>query len=166
MSGPNYAALKAAMATGGAYAGMTDAQVLAAVNAASVPVSVDVQMSAVLDYLALNGLLPTVRGWANTAPTPASGLTAAQSQAAVVSAQTLGMMVADPSSFPVLSFSSATTAAQIEAMLGAVVTGGLMPQSTANALLALSAQTVSQASLWGFAGDVFENDLIAARALS
>jgi len=29
MSGPNYAALKAALATGGAYAGMTDAQAVA-----------------------------------------------------------------------------------------------------------------------------------------
>ena len=165
MAAPNYAALKAALATGGQYAGMTDAAVLAAVNAASVPVSVDVQMSAVLDYLALNGLLPTVRGWASTAPTPVSGLTAAQAQAAVVGAQTLGAMVSDPASFPTLKFSDAATAAQIETMLGAVAAGGLIPQATADALLALASQTVSQASLWGWPGGVIENDLIAARAM-
>jgi hypothetical protein len=79
---PNYAALKAAMATGGQYAGMTDAAVLSAVNAATVTQAVDIPISAVTQALALG-----------------------------------------------------TT-------------------------------TISQASLWGFANGVYENDLIAARALS
>ena len=42
MTSPNYAALKAAMATGGQYAGMTDAAVLSAVNAAAVAQAVDI----------------------------------------------------------------------------------------------------------------------------
>ena len=163
---PNYAALKAAMATGGAYAGMTDAQIVAALNAVSVAVQVDVPTQSVVDYLALNGLLPTVRSWANASPTPpAAGLTAAQTQAAVVSAQTFGLMIGPPPMWDTLQMSDPTTNAQITGMVDALVTGGLMPQANADAILAMGKTTVSQASLWGWPNGVSENDVVAARAM-
>ena len=162
---PNYPALKAAMATGGAYAGMTDAAIISACNGVTVQVAVDVPTQNVINYLALNGLLPTVRSWANAAPTPTvTGLTAAQTQAAVVSAQTIGLMIGPPPMWGTLQMSDPTINAQITGMVDALVAGGLMPQATATAILAMASSTVSQASLWGWPGGIIENDLIAARA--
>ena len=89
---PNYAALKAAMATGGAYAGMTDAAVLTAVNAAAVAQAVDIPISAVIQALALSGLLPTVKGWASAPPAVAGSVT----QAASTAAATFGLIVGPP----------------------------------------------------------------------
>ena len=162
---PNYAALKSALAST-TYAGQTDAQILAALNAATVSVAVDVPTQSVVNYLALNGLLPTVRGWGNTAPTPTvAGLTAAETEAAVVSAQTLGLMIGPPPMWDTLQMSDPTTNAQITGMVDALVVGGLMPQATASAILGMAVSTVSQASLWGWPGNIIENDLIAARAM-
>jgi len=164
---PDYAALKAALATGGAYAGMTDAEAVRACNAASVPVSIDVPTEDVTKYLGLNGLLPTVRSWANAAPTPpAPNLTAAEIQAAVVSAQTFGLMIGPPPLWNTLAMSDPTVNAQITGMVDALVLGGLMPQANADAILAMATQTVSQASLWGWTNGVLENDLVAARLMS
>jgi hypothetical protein len=163
--GPNYVALKAALATGGAYAGMTDAEAVSACNAVNVPISVDVPTENVTKYLGVNGLLPTVRSWANTAPTPpTTGLTAAQIQEAVTGAQTFGLMIGPPPLWNTLSMSDPATNQQIEGMVNALVLGGLMPQANATAILAMSQATVSQASLWGWPGGIIENDLVAARA--
>lgn len=167
MAAPNYAALKAALATGGVYAGMTDAQAVAACNAATVDIAVDVPTENVTKYLGINGLLPTVRSWANTAPTPpATGLTTAQIQEAVTAAQTFGLMIGPPPLWNTLSMSDPTTNQQITGMVNALVTGGLMPQANATAILDMAKATVSQASLWGWPGGIIENDLAAARALS
>ena len=161
----NYAALKTALASA-TYAGQTDAQIVAALNAATVAVQVDVPTQSVVDYLALNGLLPTVRGWANAAPTPpATGLTAAQIAEAQTAAQTFGLMIGPPPLWPSLQMSDPTTNAQITGMVVALVAGGLMPQANATAILAMGKTTVSQASLWGWPGNIIENDLIAARAM-
>ena len=163
---PNYAALKAALATGGAYAGMTDAQAVTACNAVNVPIAVDVATENVTKYLGVNGLLPTVVGWAKTAPTPpAAGLTAPETQAAITAAQTFGLMLGPPPQWPSMQMSDPTTAAQITGMVQAIVTGGLMPQANATAILAMGTQTVTQASLWGFPNGITENDVLAARKL-
>jgi hypothetical protein len=163
---PNYAALKVALATGGVYAGMTDAEAVTACNAPTQTVTIDVPVLNVVEYLALNGLLPTVAGWARAAPTPpASGLSAQQTQAAVTAAQVFGLMLGPPPQWPTLSMSDPTTNAQVQGLVGALVTGGLLPQANADAILAMSTQLVSQASLWGFENGVYENDLVAARAM-
>ena len=139
---------------------------MTACNAVTVPVAVDVPTQNVINYLALNGLLPTVRAWANAAPTPtASGLTAAQAQAAVVSAQTFGLMIGPPPMWDTLQMSDPTTHAQITGMVDALVAGGLMPEANATAILGMAVSTVSQASLWGWPLGVTENDLVAARAM-
>ncbi len=164
MSAPNYAALKAALTT--TYSSQTDAQIVAALNAATVTQAVDVSTQAVLNYLGVNGLLPTVRGWANVAPTPpASGLSAAQIQGAQVAAQTFGITAQTPSEWPTLKMSDPTTNEQITGMVDALVTGGLLPQANATAILGMGVVTVSQASLWGWENGIYENDLIAARAM-
>ena len=156
---PNYQALKTALTT--TYNGQTDAQIIAAVNAVNVPQAVDIPISAVTQALALNGLLPTVKGWA-TNPPPVS---ATVPQAAVTAAQTLGMMIGPPPLFDSLQMSVPATAASINSMVTAIVTAGLLPQALADGIIALGSQNVSQASLWGFTNGVSENDLVAARAM-
>ena len=162
MAAPNYAALKAAMATGGAYAGMTDAEVLSAVNDATVTQAVDIPISAVIQALALSGLLPTVKGWASAPPAVAGSVT----QAASTAAATFGFIVGPPPLFDSLQMSVPATATAISGMVSALVSAGLLSSAVANELLALGTTTVSQASLWGFANGVIENDLIAARAMT
>ena len=159
---PNYAALKAAMATGGQYAGMTDAAVLSAVNAATVTQAVDIPISAVTQALALGGLLPTVKGWSSAPPAVAGSVT----QAASTAAATFGFIVGPPPLFDSLQMSVPATATAISGMVSALVSAGLLSSAVANELLALGTTTVSQASLWGFQNGVYENDLIAARAMS
>ena len=159
---PNYAALKAAMATGGQYAGMTDAEVLSAVNAATVTQAVDIPISAVIQALALSGLLPTVKGWASAPPAVAGSVT----QAASTAAATFGLIVGPPPLFDSLQMSVPATATAISGMVSALVSAGLLASTIADALLALGTTTVSQASLWGFTNGVIENDLIAARAMT
>jgi hypothetical protein len=162
MTSPNYAALKAAMATGGQYAGMTDAEVLSAVNDATVTQAVDIPISAVIQALALSGLLPTVKGWASAPPAVAGTVT----QEAAIAAATFGFIVGPPPLFDSLQMSVPATATAISGMVSALVSAGLLASTIADALLGLGAATVSQASLWGFSNGVYENDLIAARALS
>lgn len=164
MAGPNYAGLKASIAAA-PYSTMTDAQIVAALNTSSVSVDVDVPTADVVDYLALNGLLPTVAGWAKSAPTPpASGLTAAQTEAAVTAAQIFGLMLGPPPQWSAMRMSDPTTNEQITGMVSALVTGGLMPSANATAILAMGKATVTPASTFGFVL-VHENDLIAARLL-
>ena len=158
---PNYAALKAAMATGGAYAGMTDAAVLTAVNAAAVAQAVDIPISAITEALALGGLLPTVKGWSSAPPAVAGSVT----QAASTAAATFGLIVGPPPLFDSLQMSVPATATAISGMVSALVSAGLLASTIADALLALGTTTVSQASLWGFQNGVYENDLAAARAM-
>ena len=161
MGAPNYAALKAALATGGAYAGMTDPEAIAACNAATVPQAIDIPISAVTEALALGGLLPTVKGWASAPPAVAGNVT----QAAQTAAQTLGLMVGPPPLFDSLQMSVPATATAITGMISALVSAGLLASTFADSITALGSQTVSQASLWGWPGGVIENDLTAARAM-
>jgi hypothetical protein len=158
---PNYAALKAAMATGGQYAGMTDAAVLSAVNAATVTQAVDIPISAITEALALNGLLPTVKGWATSPPAVSSSVT----QAASTAAATFGFIVGPPPLFDSLQMSVPATAQAINSMVSALVSAGLLTSTFANSITALGTRNVSQASLWGFQNGVYENDLAAARAM-
>ncbi len=158
---PNYAALKAAMATGGQYAGMTDAAVLSAVNAAAVAQAVDIPISALTQALALNGLLPTVKGWASAPPAVAGTVT----QEAAIAAATFGFIVGPPPLFDSLQMSVPATAQAINSMVSALVSAGLLTSTFANSITALGTRNVSQASVWGWPGGIIENDLIAARAM-
>ena len=158
---PNYAALKAAMATGGQYAGMTNAAVLSAVNAATVTQAVDIPISAVTQALALGGLLPTVKGWSSAPPAVAGSVT----QAASTAAATFGLIVGPPPLFDSLQMSVPAIAQAINSMVSALVSAGLLTSTFANSITALGTRNVSQASVWGWPGGIIENDLIAARAM-
>ena len=131
MTSPNYAALKAAMATGGQYAGMTDAAVLSAVNAATVTQAVDIPISAITEALALNGLLPTVKGWATSPPAVSSSVT----QAASTAAATFGFIVGPPPLFDSL---------QMSATIGTVSSGVL----TMSAITSEAAAATGTAGYW------------------
>ncbi len=154
---PNYAALKAALAA--TYSGLTDAQVIAAVNAATVTQTVDVAMSDVLAYFALQGELPTIKGWATNPPAVAGAVTAQAANAA----QTLGLMVGPPPLFDSLQMSDPVKGPAISALLSALVSAGLISSAAAQAITAMSQTMVSQASIWGWPGGIIENDLVAAR---
>lgn len=149
------------MATGGAYAGLTDAQIVAACNAATVAQAIDIPISAVTEALAVGGLLPTVKGWATNPPPVGGSIT----QAAQTAAQTLGLMVGPPPLFQSLQMSIPATAASINGMISALVSAGLLASAFADSITALASTKVSQASLWGWPGGVIENDLVAARAM-
>ena len=156
---PDYAALKAALAA--TYSGLTDAQIIADVNAATVAQTVDVAMSDVLAYFALQGELPTIKVWATNPPTVSASVTAQAANAA----QTLGLMVGPPPLFDSLQMSVPATATAISGMVSALVSAGLLTSTFADSITALGTQNVSQASLWGFPNGVYENDLAAARAM-
>lgn len=162
---PNYAALKAALATGGAYAGMTDAATVAACNAATVPVNVDLPMSGVLEYFALAGKLPTIQAWGKTPPSVPSTLSAQQQAEAIAAAQTFAAIVGPPPMFDSLQMSVPATNAAITAMVTALVAAGLITAADQAATLGAAVVQVSQASLWGWPGGIIENDIVAARAM-
>lgn len=155
---PDYAALKSALAT--TYSGLTDAQIIADVNGVTVPQTVDVAMSDVLAYFALQGALPTIKGWATTPPAIAGSVTAQAANAA----QTLGLMVGPPPLFGSLQMSDPVKGPAISALLSALVSAGLITSAAAGAITSLATITVSQASIWGWPGGIIENDLVAARA--
>ncbi len=154
---PDYTALKAALTA--TYSGLTDAQVIAAVNAATVTQTVDVAMSDVLAYFALQGELPTIKGWATNPPAVAGAVTAQAANAA----QTLGLMVGPPPLFDTLQMSDPVKGPAISALLSALVSAGLITSAAAQAITAMSQTLVSQASIWGWPGGIIENDLVAAR---
>ncbi len=157
---PDYAALKAALTA--TYSGLTDAQVIAAVNGVTVQQTVDVAMSDVLAYFALQGELPTIKGWATNPPAVAGAVTAQAANAA----QTLGLMVGPPPLFDTLQMSDPVKGPAISALLSALVSAGLISSAAAQAITAMSSTMVSQASIWGWPGGIIENDLVAARAMA
>ncbi len=154
---PDYSALKNALAA--TYSGLTDAQIIADVNGVTVPQTVDVAMSDVLAYFALQGELPTIKGWATNPPAVAGAVTAQAANAA----QTLGLMVGPPPLFDSLQMSDPVKGPAISALLSALVSAGLISSAAAQAITAMSSTTVSQASIWGWPGGIIENDLVAAR---
>lgn len=153
---PNYAALKAAMATGGQYAGLTDTEAVSACNAATVSVNVDIPMSAVLEYFALAGKLPLIQGWAKSAP---SGVSAE----ATVAAQTFGAIIGPPPLFSSLRMSDPAANTAITNMVSALVSAGLLTSADQSAVLGQSVQKVAQSKLWGWSNGIIDNDLVAAR---
>ena len=160
MTAPNYAALKTALAST-TYSGMTDAQIVAALNAASVSQNVDIPISNVLKYFALKGTLPIVTGWAKSPPAVAGNVTAAAQSAA----QTFGLIFGPPPLFDALQMSDPTINATLTGMIAELVSAGLLSSQTQTDLVAMSVTTVSQANLWGWPNGVSENDVVAARAM-
>lgn len=160
---PNYAALKAALAVS-PYSTDTDAEIIAAVNAATIAVAVDVPTSAVADYLAEQNLFAAVEAWAASPPTGASA-------ASIAAAKSLAFAFSNVALFPTFAMTNPTIATQMENNLavlvdpGSGVTGPISSTDHTN-ILAMASTLTSQALEWGFPNGIVEADLIAARNLA
>ena len=124
----------------------------ATLNAQTTTVTVPVPIASVAAYLGLVGKLGAIEAFATSPPTGAS----AQSVAA---AQGLWEMIQSPDAFPAFDMPNATVAAEVEAMLAALVspgTGVTAPiDSTDQAtILGLASQIVSVWQPAVTAGDV------------
>jgi hypothetical protein len=154
---PNYAALKAALGAA-PYSTQTDAEIIAAVNAASIAVAVDVPTSAVAEYLGEQNLLAGFLEWAASPPTGASA-------ASISAAKSLAFAFTNVALLPTFAMSNLAVAAEMQVSLAALVspgsgvTGPISATDQAN-ILGLATTYTSQAAQWGFtAGAINEQDL-------
>ena len=123
-----------------------------ALNAQTTTVTVPVPIASVAAYLGLVGKLGAIEAFATSPPSGASAQ-------AVAAAQGLWEMISSPSAFPPFDMPDATVAAEVEAMLSALVspgTGVTAPiDSTDQAtILGLATQTVPVCHPAVTAGDV------------
>jgi len=151
-----YDALKALWAT--LPAGDTTAQKLAAVNAVTVAgPNVDVAVSSVVGYLALNGKLAGLQKYAGNPPATEAGLAAAE----------LASLLMCPNA-PVFGTSSAEAYATIHGFLAAIAGDANSGLTSADvvALLALAATSVPWWQAQGYTSPFGADDLIAAGGLA
>lgn len=157
---PDYAALKAAIAA--QPSGTTDAEIIAAVNAAAIAVTADVPTSAVADYLAEQNLFAGFEAWAASPPTGASA-------ASIAAAKSLAFAFSNVALFPTFAMTNPTIATQMENNLAALVdpgsgvTGPISSTDQTN-ILAMASNLISQASQWGWPSGITEGDIQTARA--
>jgi hypothetical protein len=160
---PNYAALKAALSAA-PYSTQTDAEIVAAVNATSIAVAVDVPTSEVAEYLGEQNLLAGFLEWAASPPTGASA-------ASVSAAKSLAFAFTNVALLPTFAMSNPAVAAEMQASLAALVspgtgvTGPISATDQAN-ILGLATSLTSQAAEWAFQNGIVEADLIAARNMA
>jgi hypothetical protein len=158
---PNYAALKAAIGAA-PYSTDTDAEIIAAVNAATIAVAVDVPTQAVADYLAASNLFAGFEAWAAMPPTGASA-------ASIAAAKSLAFAFSNVALFPVFAMTDPAIATQMQDNLAALVdpgsgiTGPISSTDQTN-ILALATAYTSQAAGWGWSQGITEGDLQTARA--
>ena len=88
-----------------------------ALNAQTTTVTVPVPIASVAAYLGLVGKLGAIEAFATSPPSGASAQ-------AVAAAQGLWEMISSPSAFPPFDMPDATVAAEVEAMLAALVSPG------------------------------------------
>lgn len=149
---PNYPGLKAALAN---YTGQTDAEILAALNANTVNVPVDVPIGEIEGYLRLNGLISALQIY---------GAATGATEAGVAARELTGLVMSPHMS--VVQMSDPAAAAAIGNMLSALVAAGELTSAQQSALLALAVGQTSIAAQLGWPGGVAETDLVVARALA
>lgn len=137
----NYPALRAELAKP-AYAGMTDAEIVAALNAPTAGPSAPASLAAILGYLRSNGLWLPIKAAGTSGSNP--GAVAA-----------LDIFQDGHTDSIDLTLPAAT------ALLDALVSGSLLTSAQSAALMALCATTTSIAA--GLGGVVTEAELAAAR---
>jgi phage I-like protein len=151
----DYAALKAEIAKPD-YAGMSDAQIVAALNAKTVasPLPLDVPVASVEAYLSLAGVLTAIEDWLQANAAPSAARTAARE---------LLRTIASPH---VTSFemSKPATFAAVQNMLGALEQVALLSAQQASDLLALASPPVPWRGSIGWQTLILVADLANARA--
>ena len=153
---PDYIALKNSLTT--TYANLSDAQIVTTCNTPNINISVDIQMSDVLMYFGVRGMLPTIKNWATTAPSNTT-------PEAVAAAQSFGLIIGPPAMFDTLQMSNTQVNMSITGMIDALVGANLITSNIATDILNMSVVTTSQASLWGWTNGITENDIVAARLM-
>ena len=121
-----------------APANLTDA--IAALNAQTTTVAVDVPVQSVGAYLGLNGKLAAFINWATTPPTGASA-------ASMTAAQELAFALQHPATCPVFAMSNPTVVSLMTSWLAALVSPGTgitgpITATDQTAILALGSATV------------------------
>lgn len=161
----NYLALKTQIAST-TYSGMTDAQIVAALNTANIAVTQDVPVASVEAYFELHGLLMAVQGFIASPPAGASSLS-------IAAAHGLLAIIQSPH-VQTVQMSDPATNATVAAMLGALVNPGTaaapitgpLAAADQSAILAMaSGQATSWAAENGWPNGLTVNDLVAARAM-
>jgi hypothetical protein len=159
----DYNALKAAISAA-PYSTMTDAQILSALNTASIAVPVYVPIQAIATYLGEVGKLNSFLAWADAPP---SGTIST----AITAAQELAFAIREPQTIAGFDMTNATVAAGMESFLAALVTPatgvtGPIAAADQSAILGLASTLQTPAvATYGFGGPITEADLAAARNL-
>lgn len=141
---PNYSGLQAEIAKA-AYSGMTDAQIVAALNTNTVTLTGPVSVSDALKFLRDNNL------WLGIKANAAGASPALGAQAAVDVFTDPHTMLFD------------LTVADAQAMLANLVSNNLLTSAQAAALTALCQTTITIAQSYGFVNGVTVHDLGGAR---
>ena len=153
-----YDALKTEIATdplGHGYAGMTDEALAASLSAVDRDgPKIDVPISAVEEFLLVNGLLAGIEALAVARPVTLASAAARSLTGLIQSTRLTGITMTDPA-----------TATQVEAMLAALTGASVLTQSQGDALLALASPKISRAQEIGFGPIVMAPDLDHTRRL-
>jgi hypothetical protein len=165
----NYAGLSAAIAA--FAAGTTDAAIIAAINAQTVPVPIAVPTSALAAYLATNGFTVSLQAYAGmaggVAPTDASALS-------IAAAKMVMMEIIASAAVPIVDFTVSAVVTEVTACLASFVAEGTAGRLLSisgvafsathqAAILGIGSTTTSQAAQLGFPNGITENDLVVAR---
>lgn len=153
----DYAALKAELSRG-VYAGRTDAQIVATLNAATIATDENVVGEDMQDVLQAAGLLGR---YTMAARLPPTGTLDAPSDQDIRVARIIEVMEATRTG---LRLSRRAQRDRFTALLALMVGSSDMPQAVADALLALRVGTTSRARQAGIAGPVTLGDIATARA--
>ena len=148
----DYAGLKTQIALP-AYAGMTDAQIAAAITTVNVTVYSSVPTSQWEGYLLSHGFLVAMAAYAATPPTGAGTL-------AIVAIKTIMLLISSPA-VSGIDLSDATTFSEVQVMLSALVAEGTAGRlasvagvafaaTDVTAMMAMGTTTVSIAQQLGF----------------
>ena len=152
----DYAALKAEIELP-AYAGMSDDDIAAALNAATVPVETSVSTKAIRRYMMLTGAWAKIALVSEGVNLGAGTPTIPHRVAAITALAAVG-----PGAFDDFDLQDSNVRAPMAAMLHALVEIGAISQSDKNAVLDLRKTTVSRASQIGWPS-VGANDVAHAR---
>lgn len=140
----DYGGLKAEIAKS-VYNGMTDAQIVTALNAPTPGPSVPAPLSSILDYLRTNNLWLAIKAAAAASP---------PNEGAVAAADLFG---------DVHTTAIDLTLPAAQTLMTALVSGGLLTSAEVTALTAISQTTTTIAKNYGFANGVTVAELAAAR---
>ena len=155
----NYEALKTEIATdplNRGYAGMTDDALAASLSGVDRDgPTIDVPITAVEEFLLVNGLLAGVEALAEARPVTAVSAAARSLTGLIHSTRLAEITMTIPE-----------TASQVRTMLAALVAAGVLTQDQGDALMALASPKISRAQEIGFGPVAMAPDIAHVRSLA